>query len=451
MVWFDVDIIILNNIILMFLVYYMIDDIDCYSDLNPSNSKHILDALHNLLKDLNVKDLFSLGSGGRPDPDFSPYMYLLIDTGTKDESVYERFHHDQEAAKKELLYSSEAKIISEKIDYHNKSLVYLEKGEMIEENNKMISTNHFIDYFFHHPYGLASMSFMHNDLFDFLIFFKSDIINDIITYNNYSLCKFYYESENKDLLHNKFKDLWENWHLSQILSVDQYKELLKNYPDCHIINFLRKDLVYAELNDNILIIGAGILCKVYMYTKLSNDYSPDFNESKVKFFTKAWEYYEEALQKYYPFFHHYNWFNKLYLLENSTKYDIYSKIYENQCLEKGVASIPPLYEYILDWPYRPDWCNNIRPDKYPDYIQCSYVLGSTKVHFEWSNMKDFFTKGLVIKNFIPSHPSDSNKLLFNEKLMSLKPISAKELIDELYKKPVNIRDFYLYRDKYLWK
>jgi hypothetical protein len=64
-------------------------------------------------------------------------------------------------------------------------------------------------------------------------------------------------------------------------------------------------------------------------------------------------------------------------------------------------------------------------------------------------MKDFFTKGLVIKNFIPSHPSDSNKLLFNEKLMSLKPISAKELIDELYKKPVNIRDFYLYRDKYL--
>jgi len=47
-------------------------------------------------------------------------------------------------------------------------------------------------------------------------------------------------------------------------------------------------------------------------------------------------------------FHHYNWFNKLYLLENSTKYDIYSKIYENQCLEKGVASIPPLYEYILD-------------------------------------------------------------------------------------------------------
>jgi hypothetical protein len=61
--WFDIDSTILNNIMLIFLVNYMINDIDYYSDLNPSNSKHILDALHNLLKGLNIKDLFSSGGG----------------------------------------------------------------------------------------------------------------------------------------------------------------------------------------------------------------------------------------------------------------------------------------------------------------------------------------------------------------------------------------------------
>jgi hypothetical protein len=87
---------------------------------------------------------------------------------------------------------------------------------------------------------------------------------------------------------------------------------MKNNPNKYIHNFLREDVVYGELNDNMLIIGAGILCKVYMFEKLYNDYYHFFSwpyhdiTNKTVFYTLAWKYYQEALQKYYPLFHHYN-------------------------------------------------------------------------------------------------------------------------------------------------
>lgn len=86
MVYIEPD--MLNNILSIFLHYYMvnyIDDtpsIDKYSDLDPSSdSKHILDALHNILKDLNLYlRNYSPQGGPDPDPDFGPYIYLLIKT-----------------------------------------------------------------------------------------------------------------------------------------------------------------------------------------------------------------------------------------------------------------------------------------------------------------------------------------------------------------------------------
>lgn len=186
----DLDSIVLNNFMLTFLVNYMLYDIDYYSDLNPNNSKHILDALHNHLKNLNLKDIFSSGGGGGPDPDFLPYKYLLIDIDEKSHIKYKiNIHKD-----KNLLYSSQTKAISKEVDEHNKSLFIPKKWEMIEEQNQMISNNRFLDYYFHDPYGLAFFNRGH-DLSEFLLFFKQHILQEVEQYNNYSLCKFYYESK----------------------------------------------------------------------------------------------------------------------------------------------------------------------------------------------------------------------------------------------------------------
>jgi hypothetical protein len=69
--------------------------------------------------------------------------------------------------------------------------------------------------------------------------------------------------------------------------IKNYSDFYKNYSNKCIVNWLREDRIYGELNDNILIIGAGILCKVYMYKNLYNNYHPDLDVSKVEFYTKA--------------------------------------------------------------------------------------------------------------------------------------------------------------------
>jgi hypothetical protein len=97
-----VDIVLLNNLFSLFFANYIINyindspNIDLYSDLDPSNSKHILDALHNLLNDLNLKGLvsskyasFGKGDGG-PDPDFSPYMYLFLELDDNEPRLFEK-------------------------------------------------------------------------------------------------------------------------------------------------------------------------------------------------------------------------------------------------------------------------------------------------------------------------------------------------------------------------
>lgn len=369
-VWYDIDLTIINNIMILFLVNY----IDQYSDLNPSNSKHILDALHNLLKELNIHDLFSSGGGGNGSgPFFVPldtdeeknFSDLVIKTNEKS---WNRISYNG-LEYLSSLNNDQVQFIIGKIDNYNKELVYPKGGEMIEEKNKLISTNLFLDYNFHHPYGLARINMLTNNLTDWFIEFKHHILADVEKYNKLMLCKFYYENKNKDLLPNKFKDFWKEWQLAQVsIQLGSDLEIIKIKSNSFIKNFFKEDLAYGELNDNILIIGAGILCKVYIYANLHNNYYPDLNTSKVEFFTKGWEYYQEALQKYYFFFHHYNWFCKLYSLNNFTKSDILIEILNDDICQKRVTSIPPLYKYILDgWRQKPDWFNNIRPVYYSEY------------------------------------------------------------------------------------
>jgi hypothetical protein len=85
-----------------------------------------------------------------------------------------------------------------------------------------------------------------------------------------------------------------------------------------------------------------------MYKNLYNSYSPNFSVSKEEFFGKTWKYRQEAIQKYYPFFHHHNWFCKLHKLEYYTKSDILKDIIIDRIFEEKIASLPPLREYILD-------------------------------------------------------------------------------------------------------
>lgn len=70
--------------------FYFYEDTNLFSNLDPSNSKHILDALHDILKNLNLLDLkvniFGRGGGPDPDPDFLHYMYLFLDT--EDEPLF---------------------------------------------------------------------------------------------------------------------------------------------------------------------------------------------------------------------------------------------------------------------------------------------------------------------------------------------------------------------------
>lgn len=458
--WFDMDSIILKSIMLIFLTNYMVNDIDYFSDLNPSNSKHILDALHNLLKNLNIKDLLSSGGGGGgPDPDFLPYMYLLIDTD--DESKI-GIIKPIDIINKIFLNSSYNNSLSMRFDEHNKHIIYPIKDEMIEEKNKFLSTNQFISYHFSNPYSLTFFGGKSNDISNFFENFKVNIFSDIEKYNNLLLCKFYYESENKNLLPNKFKNLWENWHSNQLCYGSSEKDM-HYYPNRYVINLIRKDAAYGELNDNILIIGLNILCKMYIYTNLYYDYLPDFYVSKVEFYTKAWEYYKESLQKYYPFFHHYNWFCKLYILEHATKTHYLSILKNESIFNENNATVPPLREHILNWYKRPEWSNDVRPDKYPIYKEYPFpcIGGSTRVYFEWSNMENFLNKKLIIKCFaskglptskIPCYPFTPSKSyfapLYEKDLMSFKIKNAREVT---YNNPCTMRDFFLFRYKFLWK
>jgi hypothetical protein len=100
-----------------------------------------------------------------------------------------------------------------------------------------------------------------------------------------------------------------------------FDDSIEDKPNLSFANIFRKDLAYGELNDNLLIIGTGILCKMHVYTNLMNEYAQDLEFyqccehliprdlvgiDKLEFYTKSWELYKDSLTKYYPFFSHYN-------------------------------------------------------------------------------------------------------------------------------------------------
>jgi hypothetical protein len=149
------------------MLIFLINYIDLYSDLNPSNSKHILDALHHLLKELNIHNLFSPGGGGDGS---GPYFFPLDTDNEKDFSslvikTNERSliitHYNERNVS---LYSDEVKVLSKRIDEYNKKLNYPEGKEMIKKKDKFLKRNIFLDDFFAHPYSLASLNMIDNNI-----------------------------------------------------------------------------------------------------------------------------------------------------------------------------------------------------------------------------------------------------------------------------------------------
>jgi hypothetical protein len=194
---------------------------------------------------------------------------------------------------------------------------------------------------------------------------------------------------------------WNIWHKSQLpgWKLQSYED---KWNSTNSIRNLRASDVYFELNDNLLIIGAGILCKNYVYTKMLEFYGPDkMMMNKVDFYTKAWELYQEALQKYYPFFHHYNWHVKLALLEGS-KTDIIDEMNRAISFEFKVKSLPPLNEKLLSQSIKPRWYDKVRYTDCSDFKE-SLGVHSTKMQFIFDSKKIFCNEKLLVKSCMPKH------------------------------------------------
>lgn len=374
----------------VFLLNYMItDSFDFYSNLDPSNSKHILDELHNLLKNADLKQYFNNGGGGDPDPELVTYLYHILNTDSDIKSAGSYSVNDNNLT----IDPTKLEEIAILIDQHNNNLDKPVGVEFIKEKNNLISYNSFVDYFHHHPYELGGWTV---DLEGFFEFYKDRLLEDIRDYDILRLCKIYYETDNKSILPKKMELYYNTWHASQIKeTLDVYKTLLDS--DLSIRN-IRSSNVYLELNDNLLIIGAGILCKDYVYTNMSDFYNADKMISRVVFYTKAWEFYQEALQKYYPFFHHYNWHVKLALLEGN-KADILSEIKCMQRLESGVKSMPPLNEKFLSDKVKPTWYNDKRL-LYPSGLKENLGYNSIRILFNFDSKTFFLKQNPQIKSFM---------------------------------------------------
>jgi hypothetical protein len=178
----DIDI---KTFLGVFLFHYMISDsFDFYSNLDPSNSKHILDSLHELLKNLDIKKycnwpngggdhepditpyLYHIvdqlkwpNRGGDPEPEFIPYMDHILDTKT---GIKSKFMQEGTSIPFDKVWLEEKCIL---IDQHNEKLVRPIGKELIVEKNKIISYNSFIDYNHHDAYGLAMASLCLDDFF----------------------------------------------------------------------------------------------------------------------------------------------------------------------------------------------------------------------------------------------------------------------------------------------
>ena len=384
---------ICKNLIQKFLTYYIIDSFDLYSDLNPGNSKDIISAIHQILKDLNLKQFYSNGGGPGWDPDFKPFLTkgLFLDSDESPQGIDEITPQYEE-------YTKNWEVNSKKIDEHNKNLFYLKDNEMIKEKNILLKHHDKLDYNFQTPHGISFFNgtgIIKDGFFDF---FGSMIKFDIDYYNTLIGAKIYYEQSNKENLPYIFESIWTKWQMTQASSLPENIEGT-NLP---WPNYYKYSAAYGELYDNILIAGLSIACKVYIIEGLKNQFSVEldqFYNCKLKigfaeyvnlgeFHLKAAELYKEAQLKYYVFFDHYAWHTKLFSINNLTKESLEKEIIRLNKFYESIEKLPSIDKDYAKYP-RLDWYNSDLIPHFPKFKHNSTILGLALVHIEWTNMKDF--------------------------------------------------------------
>lgn len=406
----------LNTLLFSFFINYICNEnTDLYSNMDPKESKEILGKLHELLKEMDLSSFkfdFFKGKGPNPDPDFEKYLglFLDIDEEPKEEWGVRGYSNHKSSYGAKSLYSETAKIISKKIDDYNSKLDYSRQNELLTEKNKIISLNNYIDYSYGSLNNFISRFPINNlnDLSGFFWYVKQDIHHEIAHYNSMFAAKYYYDNKDSSLLPNKFKELWDAWHLSQAFRFDHWynKYFLgpmeaEDYSDTYKNNFFEQKNVYAELLDNILIVGTGLLCKIYIYENTLKFYNkemkyPDYDIKIFQFYEKIWEFHKESLQKYYPFFDYYNWNCKLYFLEHATKNDILKYNVDGVTLPR-LYEIPKLFEYMVELPYKPTTDNDIRPYCF-NYLKCSPFTKGLHLIYPQFDVKNFFSKVVIEKS-----------------------------------------------------
>jgi hypothetical protein len=359
--------------------------------MDPEGSKYILDKLHEFLQELDLSS-FNLQPNSNPDPDFLNYLALFLNQ----EQPRDIYEYQKICWPPEFSSSEYTNTIIKNIDNYNSQLYYPSKFELIKEKDVMLSKNSNINYIYNSINGFASQLGVEGfiNIRDGSIvnwFLSDDIFDDIKQYNFFIAAKYYYDNNNSELLPEKFHDMWDKWQLWQCLCISKVQLFAGNLePDdinhasIYVHNFLKREVAYEELLDNILIVGTGILCKVYILEnilKLYREMDPgDINLSPYEFYKKIWVFHDESLQKYYPFFHYYNMQCKLYELEH--------------CTSKSLSDLNSLLkfdleEYMVNLPKKPLFHNDIRSHSL-DYLKCSPFTKGLNLATPQFKVSEFF-------------------------------------------------------------
>ena len=357
----------------VFLTNYILSEFDLYSNMSYTDLKNVFITLHEILKDSNWKppknNPFSVPPYNDRDRDYEVtfttncsqihsfienfkninyneqdiknYEDLFIPIIHNNINMYNLFR-PLNLSYDEVLENNEFKIAREQIDLNNNNLKHIEKKDFIQEKAKLkekLVNNSYVDdvfytssFLYHDNLILASCKPLvkENFLFHRL---PHDIIHLAAQYNQLMAAKFHYENHiinNKDIqyLPKEFKKAWDRFYVSNT------SYFLKNYRDLtsygiNIPNMLRKDLAYNEILDNILIVGSSFLSLIYVHDNVYKDFfGPDNdifdlkNITDVEFFEKVWTYYAQSISKYYSLFSMYNWYCKLYMLNEHSRDEI---------------------------------------------------------------------------------------------------------------------------------
>lgn len=429
---------LLKNFIYKSLAYYNIDGFEFYSNLTPENSKEILNAIDKIVKDINLEQ-FGGGNGG-PDwnPDLKLYIAkgLFLDGGESPDTEYINQDKNELEAKCKQLEAN-----SKEIDDFNKTLIYLKGNEMIKEKNILLSFSSKLDYHFQSKHDISCYEVRNFRNGRFWNWFDFWINMDINSYNQLTAAKYYYEHKNDKNLPDAFHKTWLSWYVPRAFPLVKWDELdiINSRNKIHFSNLINKELAYGELNDNLLIVGLSLSCRIYIYEKLLNFVGTGSAENPYKdvspweIHLKYWELYKEYQDKYYMFFQHYQWHTKLHNVDNLTKEGLEHFIKGYKAHYEDIKSLPPIEsDYEKYQPFTLySWKGYIRNPNYKD----TFFMKSMPANIQWPGMEEFIK--VRVENKVQFNPCKAdvytNNWLENQERIIQRDIMWETELKELNK------------------